>query len=866
MPPGTPYNSFIVPYPIRVDEFSVSRNTSPFQAVAALHLLTHTHSDHIIGLNAKSFGSVVICSADAKQMLLRHETHWARVRKEQEYIPERERTFSHLKASPPSSDEVQANDPSSYDLLRALPLGDPTKIEISNDDWVTITLIDANHCPGSVMFLIEGSKGAILHTGDFRAEPIFINTIMKNPFLKRYFAPANVYTSAKPGSGFMSQTLEAIYLDTACMLRTFAVPSKEDATSGLLQLMTAFPSHTRFFINTWTWGYEDTLKAISRSFNSKIHVDRYKYEIYTSLSDPVLRELVTRNTKTTRFHACERFDRCHDVHADDPAVVYINPVNISCANWELYLMQTKAQLKHGDLPTHLLVPLHRHSPLPELQTFVGLFRPRRLVPNFLEPKLHGLDLACMPAMFGPFMAEGAAARIREEMGDALTLDSISELDGDNPIEDSEIKNLKHGNGVRELGALVSMWTAAPGAEGGLSSTGGIIHQMQKFLPKGISFLVERALRDARRKKLPQRYAVNEIDDADSSSDEEGPGRTADLLFGGHLNFPQSNASPISSPTSAKDDDFLTGPVPCSVSVEYDLNIRYSERSVQIPITPPSSNRAGREGQRVSKNDQNYDCASPMMKPINKLSIVTSQNFLLAPPLQVGTPEVMLVCEESISSGKFGPKKTPLVNVCNLPKQWCQGSSAITGGSKPAVQVKSTSGQEYCSIKELTCSTTATHLTREDLRPPTLSAPSGSAVASFPNPQYLQSDFKYSHMTDDLQQVYKERRLKREERRSLSRRLSLARPDLATRKQGSKPSKMQKYASAFRPMIPDEAELNVTSDSSAQQAVNAVASNEQSMDWERSRALQKQILEDLRSGRKPTLPAMRFVLEQLYAVV
>lgn len=97
MPPGTPYNSFVKPYPIRVDEFSVPRDGNP--TVAALHLLTHTHSDHTIGLNAKSFGSIIICSWDAKEMLLRHETYQARFLREEEYVVEKQRTFEHLKHS-----------------------------------------------------------------------------------------------------------------------------------------------------------------------------------------------------------------------------------------------------------------------------------------------------------------------------------------------------------------------------------------------------------------------------------------------------------------------------------------------------------------------------------------------------------------------------------------------------------------------------------------------------------------------------------------------------------------------------------------------------------------------------------------------
>ena len=33
---------------------------------------------------------------------------------------------------------------------------------------ITVTAIDANHCPGSAMFLFEGYFGRILYTGDFR--------------------------------------------------------------------------------------------------------------------------------------------------------------------------------------------------------------------------------------------------------------------------------------------------------------------------------------------------------------------------------------------------------------------------------------------------------------------------------------------------------------------------------------------------------------------------------------------------------------------------------------------------------------------------------------------------------------------------
>ena len=97
MPEGTPYDSFIHPYPIRVDYFR--DNLTQADTVPALHLLSHTHSDHLPGLNAKSFGSIIVCSVEAKEMLLRYESWRARTNLENEVIVEKDRTYSHLKTN-----------------------------------------------------------------------------------------------------------------------------------------------------------------------------------------------------------------------------------------------------------------------------------------------------------------------------------------------------------------------------------------------------------------------------------------------------------------------------------------------------------------------------------------------------------------------------------------------------------------------------------------------------------------------------------------------------------------------------------------------------------------------------------------------
>ena len=53
-------------------------------------------------------------------------------------------------------------------LLIPLELNKEIALSISPKWKILVTLIDANHIPGSVMILIKGYFGNILYTGDFR--------------------------------------------------------------------------------------------------------------------------------------------------------------------------------------------------------------------------------------------------------------------------------------------------------------------------------------------------------------------------------------------------------------------------------------------------------------------------------------------------------------------------------------------------------------------------------------------------------------------------------------------------------------------------------------------------------------------------
>jgi DNA cross-link repair 1B protein len=61
-------------------------------------------------------------------------------------------------------------------------------LDNEHKEQMTVTAIEANHCPGAVMFLMQGYFGTILHTGDFRYHPDMINQSILSEFSgKLYF-------------------------------------------------------------------------------------------------------------------------------------------------------------------------------------------------------------------------------------------------------------------------------------------------------------------------------------------------------------------------------------------------------------------------------------------------------------------------------------------------------------------------------------------------------------------------------------------------------------------------------------------------------------------------------------------------------
>ncbi|CAO1635212.1 unnamed protein product [Parajaminaea phylloscopi] len=323
--------------------------------------------DHLEGLATPIHNaSPIYCSTETKEMLLRLEPGPSRAAGEIDVpmgVRGRKRPYEWLKVTQQEAHVRNRHTGSRVvprDLLHALPLNTPTEIPYLPGRNVRITLLDANHMPGAVMFLIEGHRGTVLHMGDCRAEKWWLEALTRHPSMQRYVAcddevedrgdfgglraqaerlgSTQVLTQASQrstssrgtddthifsaASQSQSETafssnhhlrLTNIYIDDEAVGSAEWPMTKKDAALEVISLMRLYPPDTVFFVDTWTWGFETLLIAIGKSFqvrgrSPQIHVDRYKKAMYTASSDPVAPFLTTR--ARTRFHACERHGEC----------------------------------------------------------------------------------------------------------------------------------------------------------------------------------------------------------------------------------------------------------------------------------------------------------------------------------------------------------------------------------------------------------------------------------------------------------------------------------------------------------------------------------------------------------------------------
>ncbi|KAJ1340619.1 hypothetical protein BSLG_004713 [Batrachochytrium salamandrivorans] len=126
----------------------------------------------------------------------------------------------------------------------------PYLIKLKNDRCVQATFLPAHHCPGSAMILLQGDRGTVLCTGDFRAEES----------IKAHFAAIE------------GLKVDSLYLDTTFAHSNWAhLPSRLESANALVEMIKRLPTTVMVQLKSSTIGYEYLWIHLAQYFHTKKH-------------------------------------------------------------------------------------------------------------------------------------------------------------------------------------------------------------------------------------------------------------------------------------------------------------------------------------------------------------------------------------------------------------------------------------------------------------------------------------------------------------------------------------------------------------------------------------------------------------------
>ncbi|GMI67835.1 hypothetical protein like AT1G19025 [Hibiscus trionum] len=241
MPKGLPFS---------VDTFSPSSKRKRH------HFVTHAHKDHTFGISSH-FSYPIYSTHLTKSLLLLNY---------------------------PQLDDS---------LFLGIETGESIVIDDPDGEF-QVTAFDANHCPGAVMFLFEGSFGNILHTGDCRLTPECLQNLPEKYIGRK---------GKEPQCRF-----DYLFLD--CTFGRFSrnLPSKHSAIRQVINCIWKHPNAPVVYLTCDLLGQEEILTSVSVTFGSKIYVDKATNpDFFQSLS--VIAPEILSEDPTSRFRLFDGFPK-----------------------------------------------------------------------------------------------------------------------------------------------------------------------------------------------------------------------------------------------------------------------------------------------------------------------------------------------------------------------------------------------------------------------------------------------------------------------------------------------------------------------------------------------------------------------------
>lgn len=140
------------------------------------------------------------------------------------------------------------------------------------ESYLEVSLFPSQHCPGSVVFIFEGSFGKYVYTGDIRLE------LGPNPDFPFYSVDFDLTSedSIIPWSKMEGAT--RLFMDTTFVDTLWeTLPHRLDAISEVIKLIESLSKETRVLLECEMLGTEQVLIGVSEHFGIPFYAERKLY-------------------------------------------------------------------------------------------------------------------------------------------------------------------------------------------------------------------------------------------------------------------------------------------------------------------------------------------------------------------------------------------------------------------------------------------------------------------------------------------------------------------------------------------------------------------------------------------------------------
>jgi Cft2 family RNA processing exonuclease len=280
---------------LRIDEFTRG---------GAAYFLTHFHADHTEGLSDAWNNGPIYCSALTARLL---------------------------------------NERFGLDgVVHAIEPGESVKVAV-NGIRVGVTALDANHCPGALMFHFDVAGRRALYSGDFR-----------------------INDAIRAAAGKL-RGVDVAFVDSTYDDPRYEFPPQEEAIRAVVKLVGEHMDK-EVFLAVYQIGKTKLLRAVSDEFSRPVYVSDGVAKLYDAMG---FGDLVTRDKSATNLRGYARgyyFEYFPFRHRRfRPTHTVIIPTG--------WAVEESGRCPHG----YFYIPYSEHCSFSELQEFKSLLAPKKIV-------------------------------------------------------------------------------------------------------------------------------------------------------------------------------------------------------------------------------------------------------------------------------------------------------------------------------------------------------------------------------------------------------------------------------------------------------------------------------------------------------